>query len=91
MKNAFTLFITTLFILIVFLPSYKKIQDQKKQIAEYQQQIKDLEKDNRDLVNERRKIEGDPVYLEEVAREKMGVAREGEVIYRIDQQPAKKK
>lgn len=59
------------------------MQDQKTRIANYEKQIKALEKRNQQLAEEKRLLEEDPVYLEAVAREKLGIAREGEVIYKI--------
>ena len=42
-----------------------------------------LKKKNKKLGEERQLLENDPVYLEKVAREKMGLIKKGEVIYRI--------
>jgi len=70
-------------ILVVFLPSFTAMQDKKQQNFEYQQQLKQLKAENKELQEEKRLLEDDPVYLEKVAREKMGLVREGEVIYRI--------
>ena len=83
MKNAIWLFSFTFVILIIFLPSYSRMQDLQKKNLEHQQQIKLLEKKNRELTFEKKLLESDPVYLEKVAREKMGLVKEGEVIYKI--------
>lgn len=50
---------------------------------EYKRQIEMLKKKNAELAEENRMLEEDPEYLEKVAREKMGLIKEGEVIYRI--------
>ena len=52
------------------------------------QQIKELRAQNTKLLEERKLLETDPAYLEKVAREKMGLIREGEVMYKIE--PANK-
>jgi len=83
MKNAIQIFIAAAIILVVFLPSYSVMQKKKERIQEYEEQIVNLEKKNTDLLKEKQRLEDDPVYLEGVARERMGLMREGEVIYRI--------
>ena len=50
---------------------------------EYKQKIVELQKENARLKLEKNLLEQDPMYLEKVAREKMGLVKEGEMIYRI--------
>lgn len=83
LKNAFLLFIFAAVILVAFLPTFSRLQDVKQKDLEYQARIAELEAENAKLQNERRKLEEDPVYLEKVAREKMGLIREGEVVYKL--------
>ena len=54
--------------------------------ADYEQRIRELMEENQVLAEEKRLLLEDPVYLEKVAREKMGLIREGEVIYKIEPQ-----
>ena len=82
-KNAIGLFFLTIFVLIVFLPSYTKMQDLKQKNTDYRRQIEQLQQKSVELKEEKRRLEKDPVYLEKVAREKMGLIREGEVVYKI--------
>lgn len=83
LKNAIWLFITATLVLSVFLPSFTKMQDIKQRNSEYLKEIQALRVENAGLREEKRLLEEDPVYLEKVAREKMGLAREGEVVYRL--------
>jgi len=83
LKNAIWLFAVTIIILLVFLPSYSQLQDLKQKNSDFSQKIEHLTRENAQLKEEKRRLEEDPVYLEKVAREKMGLVREGEVIYRI--------
>jgi len=83
LKNAFLLFAVAFMILIVFLPSFTKWQDVKQKDLEYQARIAELEQEKAKLEEERKRLEGDPDYLERVAREKMGLIREGEVVYQL--------
>ena len=83
LKNAIWLFIISVLVLFVFLPSYTQLQDLKKRNFEFQNEIERLQTERTELVEERRLLEDDPVYLEKVARQKMGLIREGEVVYKI--------
>ena len=82
-KNALGLFIFAVIVLIVFLPSYTKWQDLRQKNLDYANQIQQLTEDSVRLREEKRKLEEDPVYLEKVAREKMGLVKDGEVVYKI--------
>ncbi len=83
LKNPFILFVVAVVLFLAFLPSYQKMQDLAQKNLECQQQIYELVDENRRLEEEKRLLEEDPTYLEKVAREKMGLIREGEVIYKI--------
>jgi len=83
LKNAFILFAFAFVILLVFLPTFTRMQDIKQKDLDYQKRIADLTEENKRLTEEKRKLEEDPEYLEKVAREKMGLIREGEVIYQL--------
>ena len=83
LKNAFFLFVGTIIVFVLFLPSYTELQDLKQKNRDYDLQIRQLKEQNGNLVEEKRRLEEDPAYLEKVAREKMGLIKEGEVIYKI--------
>lgn len=68
---------------MVFLPSYTMMQDLKQRNLDYARQTERLTVENIRLREEKRRLEEDPVYLEKVAREKMGLIKEGEVVYKI--------
>jgi cell division protein FtsB len=82
-KNALWLFGFTIVLLALFLPSYAKMQDLKEKNRVYQQKIDYLQKRNVQLEQEQRLLTTDPVYLEKVARKKMGLIREGETVYKM--------
>ena len=82
-KNAIWLFAITSIILVVFLPSFSRMQDLRDKNADLRSQVLELKKKNRQLTQEKHLLESDPVYLEKVAREKMGLIRQGEVVYRL--------
>jgi cell division protein FtsB len=83
LKNAFILFAVAFAVLWMFLPTFSKWQDLKQKDRNYQAEVKALEQEHQRLLEEKRLLEEDPAYLEKVAREKMGLIREGEVIYHI--------
>ncbi len=82
-KNALKLFFFAIVVLVVFLPSYSRMQDLKQKNIDYERQIEQLESKKIQLKEEKRLLVEDPVYLEKVARERMGLIREGEVMYKI--------
>lgn len=83
LKNALGLFVAAIVALMVFLPSYTQMQDLRAKNDAFQKQIDDLTSQNKSLRQERLLLERDPVYLEKVARERMGLVREGEVVYKL--------
>jgi len=83
LKNAIWLFVVAALILFVFLPSYTRMEDLRSKNEEYQKQLVTLKRENMQLIEERRLLKDDPAYLEKVAREKMGLVKEGEVVYKI--------
>ncbi len=87
-RNPFWLLVLTFLTLFIFIPSYARLQDLKQKNLGYQRKITELTKINAQLIEERRLLEHDPVYIEKVAREKMGLVREGEVVYKIEPSPA---
>ncbi len=82
-KNAFWLFVATSIVLFVFLPSYSRLQDLRQKNSDYALEIKRLKEENVRFSQERERLIHDPVYLEKIARERMGLVREGEVVYKI--------
>lgn len=89
LRKAFWLFGLSVFLLVIFLPGYTKLQELRDKNRELEVKIKHLSIDNVLLQQELSRIENDPVYQEKIAREKMGVVRKGEVPIKII--PEKKK
>ena len=82
-KKLIWLSLLLLFLFIVFLPTIS----QKQRLVERNKQLKkdivDLKEENDNLREEKILLEDNPEYLEKVAREKMGLIKEGEVIYKL--------
>ena len=86
LKNALWLFAVATIILLFFLPSFTMMQDHRQKNLEYEKKIVELQRRNEELKEEKQRLIEDPIYLERVARERMGLVREGEKVYRMDAQ-----
>ena len=83
-KRIFWILGTIFIILIIFLPGYTKLQELKERNKDLESRIKKIKLENTRLEDEILRFQQDPVYQEEIVREKLGVVREGEVIYKIE-------
>src|SRR3989338_1884095 len=70
-------------ILIIFFTGYAKIQEMRQKHRKLEADIKRLKAENIALSLEKEKLETDPNYLEQVAREKLGIVKKGETVYRL--------
>jgi cell division protein FtsB len=82
-KNSIGLFIVAAVILVLFLPSYTKLQDLRYRNQQYKKKMEELKKEQANLIDEERLLKDDPEYREKVIRQEMGVMKKGEVIYRV--------
>ena len=83
LTKAVWLFFIAFIVLLIFLPGYSKLQELKQKNSELETKIEETRDENVQLREEKKKLEEDIVYLEKVAREKMGLVRDGEIIYRL--------
>lgn len=67
---------------VMFLPGYSRLVELREENELYQKRIALLEEHNKRLDNELTQFREDPAYVERKAREKLGVVRKGEIIYR---------
>jgi cell division protein FtsB len=89
MKSLWKLVGIGVIILIVFLPTITKLHELESRKDALQRQIKIYEVQNRALEEEIYKLKNDPDYLEKIAREKLKVAKEGEVVYKVETEEKK--
>lgn len=82
-RKVVLLFVFLAIILVIFLPGYNKLQELKARNVRLKEEIEKLEQSNVDLKEEIVRIKTDPLYMEKVAREELGVVKEGEIIYKI--------
>jgi len=83
LRKAFWIFGVTVFLLVIFLPGYTKLQELRDKNRSLEVKIKQVSVDNVLLQEEIKRIASDPVYQEKIAREKMGVVRKGEIPIKI--------
>ena len=83
LKKAFWLFGITIFLLIVFLPGYTKVQEFRDRSRDLETKIKKLKMENALLQEEIQRLETDSFYQEKIVREKMGMVRKGEIPIKI--------
>lgn len=82
-KKIFWLFGIAIFLLIIFLPGFTKLQELRDKNRDLESKIKRLQVENALLEQEIKRIENDPVYQEKIARDKMGVVKKGEIPIKI--------
>ena len=70
-------------VLLIFLPGYSKLQELKAKNSSLLTRIEGLNKENIKLSREIERLESDPFYIEKKARDKMGIARKGEIKYKV--------
>ena len=69
-------------VVILFLPGFSELQKKKEENEQLRKRISLLENHNEELRTELYRMKNDPGYVEKKAREKLGVIKKGEIIYR---------
>jgi len=71
-------------LIVLFLPGYAKFMELRAKNLYMEKEIERLEKENMELNKEKARLEEDMDYVEKVARESMGVTREGEIPIKLE-------
>jgi len=79
-KKLILIAIAIIVLVVLFLPGFSKLQSLKEENRNLQRRMQILEKTNEELLIEKEKLETDLSYVEKVAREKLGMAKKGEII-----------
>lgn len=66
---------------IIYYPGYRRIQKMRYENHKLAVQLEELQKKNAYLEEKLKKLTTDLTYIEKRAREELGIAREGEIIY----------
>jgi cell division protein FtsB len=83
MLKKFRLFIIIGILILLFLPGFAKLQELKQKLSDTEAEILKTQKQNAILEEKIAQMKGNQEYLENVAREKMGVVRKGETVLKI--------
>ncbi|MBU1042820.1 MAG: septum formation initiator family protein [Candidatus Omnitrophica bacterium] len=83
MKLKLGIIIAIIILGILFFPAYSKMQKLTLRDEALSRKVEELKLENEQLVQENELLTNDLVYIEEVAREKLKMARENEVVFRI--------
>jgi len=70
----------------IFLPGTVKYCSLSIQKSQNESKLKALIRENRRLTEENKKLREDPVYIEKMARENLGLAKKGEVVVKFKNQ-----
>ena len=76
-------------LLVIFIPGYAKIQEQRQKNKELEANVKRLQAENSAFQREKERLENDPEYLEQVGRKELGIVKKGEISYRLVPQEKK--
>lgn len=80
--------IIVIILLALFLPPFIKYQQLRWRSKKLDSQIVSLNKETKKLATEKNRLQTDIAYVERKAREKIGIAKKGEII--LKESPAKK-
>ena len=67
---------------MIFLPGFSELQKLREENDQHQRRIRLLEEQNEELKAELKLMQEDPDYVEKKAREKLGIVKKGEIIYK---------
>lgn len=70
-------------LLVIFLPGYSKLQELKAKNRALLTQMEQLKNENLKLTQQIERLQNDPFYIEKKARDKMGMGKKGEIIYKV--------
>jgi len=73
---------SSIFLFFWGIKSYLKVNQAKNEVRKTEQKFEELKSENEELREEEKNIQ-DPFYIEKLAREKLGLAKKGEIIYKI--------
>ena len=76
--------VIAIILFLIFLPGYARFMELRAKNINLEKEIQRLEQENASLYKEKQRLEEDIDYVEKVARESMGVTREGEIPIKIE-------
>ncbi len=83
--------LSVLFLTYLFLSGYLNLRKVGERLVRIEEENKRLIQENKRLEEEIKALEGDPFYIEKIAREELGMVRKGEIVYEIISSPEPEK
>jgi cell division protein FtsB len=83
MLKKFKLFIIIFIFVLIFLPGFAKLQEMKQKLSDIEAEVRKTQRENAILEEKIEQMKSNQEYLENVAREKMGVVKKGETVVKI--------
>ena len=74
-------------LLSLYYPGYQELRGIKRKIENVQRDIEQLERENKELVERIEKLRSpadNPLYMEKLARQNIGLVRDGETVYYLE-------
>ena len=71
------------FLAYLFLSGYLNLRKVGQRLARIEEEKERLVQENKRLEEEIKALEGDPFYIEKIAREELGMVKKGEIVYEI--------
>lgn len=84
-KKIIFIIIIIIILAAVFLPGYAKLQDLIAENKSLAKRIAELQESMEELAAEKDRLENDIIYIEKIAREKMGLIKKGEKRIEIEE------
>jgi len=82
-----TVLLLAFFFMYLFLSGYLNLRKVGQRLARIEEENKGLIQENKRLEEEIKALEGDPFYIEKIAREELGMVKKGEIVYEIISSP----
>ncbi len=79
------------FLAYLFLSGYLNLRKVGERLVKIEEENKKLIQENKRLGEEIKALEGDPFYIEKIAREELGMVKKGEIVYEIISSPEPEK
>ncbi|MFC1590793.1 septum formation initiator family protein [Candidatus Omnitrophota bacterium] len=89
-KRLIILLIILAVLAIIFFPGFSRIQQLKARNRLLEERIGTLEDENKKFQEEAKGLIDDLHYIEKTAREKMGLVKDGEIVYKVVTEEKKK-
>ncbi|MBU4128816.1 septum formation initiator family protein [bacterium] len=77
------IFLLIFFLAYLFISGYLDLRKVGQRLARIEEENKKLARENKRLEEEIKALEGDPFYIEKIAREELGMVKKGEIVYEI--------